>query len=86
MLTLDVRIGYEKFRLPDNDLEQNKPMLRLIHLGIVHIFKPVLNEYPGHKILAIWDEGLRTLRYESDTLTRYEIRKVLVASHGNIFD
>jgi hypothetical protein len=85
MLYLDVLLGGEKFRLPDYALEQKKPLLWLLHKGIVYIFKPVLKEYPGHEIFVIWDEDLKTLSYSSDTLEQEKISKVLNANHGNMF-
>jgi hypothetical protein len=85
MLSIDILLGGEKFRLPDDSVEKSKPILQLIHKGITYIFKPVFKQYPGHKILVIWDEDLKTLRYESDTLTNDKILEVLTDSHGNIF-
>ena len=85
MLSVDIIWEGKKFRLPDEALERDMPRLRMLHKGIMHIFKPVLREYPGHEILVIWDEDLQTLAYDSPTLPKEKIGEVLTASHGTLF-
>jgi hypothetical protein len=85
MLILNVIIDGEKYRLPVAKGEKEHPRLRLIHKGIIHIFKPVLHTFPGHEVEVTWDEDLNEMKYSSGTVHKDELTKTLNFHHGNLF-
>ena len=72
----------ENYRLPDAGFEKEMPILRLIQKGINHIFKPVIQSFPEHKINVIWNEDQNELSYSCETLEKYKITEVLKKHHG----
>lgn len=82
MITLDVWINGENYRLPDAGHEKEIPILRLIQKGINHIFKPVIQTFPEHLIHVIWNEDQNELSYSCETLEKPKIAEVLKKHHG----
>jgi hypothetical protein len=85
MLLLNVIVVGEKYTLPDKEQEKKIPILYIIRKGINHIFKPVLEKHPGHFISVTWDEDLKELKYNSDTLSQEAITEMLNSAHGKLF-
>jgi hypothetical protein len=82
MIVLNVILKGQNYRLPNIAFEEATPMLKIIRKGIMNLFRPVVIEYPHNKIIVTWDDDKQELIYDSDTIIKTNISKILREHHG----
>jgi hypothetical protein len=83
MLKMDVIYKGQTYALTDLISQQSHPVpaVTLIQKGLLHIFQPIADEFPGHDIAVLWNEDEQTLRYISNTLDPSVIEDAIKRHH-----
>jgi hypothetical protein len=81
-----MKVIYEgkSYAASDSNNQESFPVpgFNLMQKGLLHIFKPIVHQFPDHDIDISWNEDEKRLSYSSNTLDQSLIEAAIKEHHA----